>query len=120
MSDTTQKDLSNICSRVAKYLEGEIAIKDYFGEIVQDQELSKAAALYQMAYDHTFIISAADGGCQAARVYVALGGPTVWIDTEYHEVRGYWGGDRVRVPYGDRIKFDEYVKEIYESECVRF
>lgn len=48
------------------------------------------------------------------RIYVTLGGPTIWIDTTTHTVNGTWGLDREsEMLYTDVCNMlDDYVSEI--------
>ena len=49
----------------------------------------------------------------AAEIMVAGGGPTIWVDTWDQEVKGYWGGDRVTVPFADNLDLNDYCEEMY-------
>ena len=48
-----------------------------------------------------------------AKILCAGGGPTIWVDTWTKEVEGYWGGDRVNVPFADNLGLDDYCEEMY-------
>ena len=48
-----------------------------------------------------------------AEIMVAGGGPTVWVDLWDQEVKGYWGGDRVTVPFADNLNLNDYCEEMY-------
>ena len=49
----------------------------------------------------------------AAEILVAGGGPTMWVDTWENEVKGYWGSDRVTVPFADNLGLNDYCEEMY-------
>ena len=49
----------------------------------------------------------------AAEILVAGVGPTVWVDTWDNEVKGYWGSDRVTVPFADNLGLNDYCEEMY-------
>ena len=49
------------------------------------------------ALDVDYRISSSGEGI-GVRVWVQLGGPTVWIDTEDATIRGTWGNDRAAIP----------------------
>ena len=49
----------------------------------------------------------------AAEILVAGGGPTIWVDTWDNEVKGYWGSDRVTVPFADNLGLNDYCEEMY-------
>ena len=48
-----------------------------------------------------------------AKLMVAGGGPTVWVDLWDQEVKGYWGSDRVTVPFADNLGLNDYCEEMY-------
>ena len=48
-----------------------------------------------------------------AEILVAGGGPTIWVDTWDNEVKGYWGSDRVTVPFADNLGLNDYCEEMY-------
>jgi len=50
-----------------------------------------------------------------AKIMVAGGGPTVWVDLWDQEVKGYWGGDRVTHCFTDELDLDGYCQEMYGS-----
>ena len=56
-----------------------------------------------------------DGRYKAARLLVAGGGPTIWVNMHTHEVEGYWASDRVIEPFIDNIGLDEYLEELHAS-----
>ena len=49
----------------------------------------------------------------SAELMVAGGGPTIWVNLNSKEVEGYWGSDRVTVPFTDNLGLDEYCEEMY-------
>ena len=49
----------------------------------------------------------------SAELLVAGGGPTIWVSLNEMEVQGYWGGDRVNVPFSDNLGLDDYCEEMY-------
>ena len=51
----------------------------------------------------------------SAELLVAGGGPTIWVNLNTKEVEGYWGGDRVNVPFSDNLGLDDYCEEMYAS-----
>ena len=48
-----------------------------------------------------------------AEILVAGGGPNIWVNLYTGYVQGYWGGDRVNVPFSDNLGLDDYCEEIY-------
>ena len=57
-----------------------------------------------------------DHSYKGARLLVAGGGPTVWVNMHTHEVEGYWWGDRVIEPFTDNLGLDEYLEELHASK----
>ena len=48
-----------------------------------------------------------------AELLVAGGGPTVWVDTFWEQVTGWWGTDRVEWYYQDNIGLNDYLENLY-------
>ena len=48
-----------------------------------------------------------------AKLMVAGGGPTIWVNTLTNEVEGYWAGDRCTHHFLDNIGLDQYNEEMY-------
>ena len=57
-----------------------------------------------------------DGRYKAARLLVAGGGPTIWVNMHTHEGEGYWASDRVIEPFIDNIGLDEYLEELHANK----
>ena len=56
-----------------------------------------------------------DHSYKAARLMVAGGGPTVWVNLQDKTVDGYWGSDRVIEPWVDEIGLDDYLEDLHAS-----
>ena len=56
-----------------------------------------------------------DGRYKAARLQVAGGGPSIWVNMHTHEVEGYWWGDHCKCPFVDNLQLDEYLEELHAS-----
>jgi hypothetical protein len=54
-----------------------------------------------------------DGTFKGARLLVAGGGPTVWVNVKNDEVEGYWAGDHIRFPFQDNIGLRAYLEELH-------
>ena len=63
------------------------------------------------AYSIRYIIDGS-GGYLGARLMLAGGGPTVWLDTFEGEIQGFWGSDRCSFPIYDYEYIDEYWEEM--------
>ena len=57
-----------------------------------------------------------DHNYRAARLLVAGGGPTIWVNMMTDNVEGYWGTDRVKHSFDDNIGLDEYLLEMHANE----
>ena len=56
-----------------------------------------------------------DGTFKGARVLVAGGGPTIWVNVKTDEVEGYWAGDHCTQPFQDNIGLRAYLEELHAS-----
>ena len=48
-------------------------------------------------------------------VTVALGGPNIFINTQNNEVEGYWGSERVSIPFSDKMGVDDHLENTYDE-----
>ncbi len=104
MSDC-EKQLRDMCKQYAKDArEGEMCFWPRDGD---DKE-----EFYQ-AYSIRYIIDG-KGEYLGARLQLAGGGPTVWVDTFLEEVQGFWGSDKCSYPIYDYEYIDEYWEEMYK------
>ena len=71
---------------------------------------------FQDPLDFEYTI-ASNGEYLGVRVYVALGGPNVWIDTRRGEIGGAWGADRADrwLPREICDEIDEIFSEYYNA-----
>ena len=51
----------------------------------------------------------ADGSFLGSRLLLTYGGPTIYVNTRYSTVEGYWGGDSFELSYACS-ELDEYVE----------
>ncbi len=49
-----------------------------------------------------------------ARVLVAFGGPTIWVNTRSKLIEGYWGNESCILSYRDALGLDEVLEEFWE------
>ena len=54
------------------------------------------------------------GHYRGVEVTVAIGGPTIWIDTQRQLVHGVWGSDRYHRSYDDQVGLDDFMAEMWE------
>ena len=65
------------------------------------------------AYSIRYIIDGS-GKYLGARLQLAGGGPTVWVDTFEGEIQGFWGSDKCSFSIWDYEYIDEYWEEMYK------
>ena len=56
-----------------------------------------------------------DGSYKGARLLVAGGGPTIWVNVKNDEVEGYWAGDHCTEAFQDNIGLRAYLEELHEQ-----
>ena len=108
MTDNSKQQLRDQCAMIAKQIKtGEY---DFAGEI--DSEYPDAFDYLSGALDIEYVRDS-EGNYRGAIVLVAFGGPNIWIDTRWQEVRGAWWGDSCTVPYRrDELGLDEALEEL--------
>tara|TARA_R100001086_G_scaffold192946_1_gene110114 strand:+ start:59 stop:514 length:456 start_codon:yes stop_codon:yes gene_type:complete len=98
--ETCEEQLRRMCKRIADEItDGKISA-DKWMDGVYDIE-------WTTHRDHEY---------RAARLLVAGGGPTIWVNTLTDNVEGYWGTDRVKHGFSDQIGLDEYLLEMHADE----
>ena len=87
-------EMKNECREYAKHVAEEIEAY-YNGTINEDGE---EVSLYDYVADTLDyeVVLTSQKTVKAARLYVTLGGPTCWIDTEEHAVICHWGTDQAK------------------------
>ena len=86
------KNMNNKCREYAKRI-AEEAETYYNGTTNEDGEEVSLYDYFADALDYEVILTS-QKTVKAVRLYVTLGGPTCWIDTENREVICTWGGER--------------------------
>mgnify|MGYP003155022542 CR=1 FL=1 len=99
-SETCEEKLLRMCKGIAEEISDE------------NNTMKQLEAFMDGVYDIRYHV---DRGKRylAAELMVAGGGPTIWVDLWDQEVKGYWGGDRVTVPFADNLGLDDYCEELY-------
>ena len=102
--ETCEEQLRRMCKNIAEEItKGTREVPD--GE-------SPASEYMDHVYDIRYIVDR-EKRYLGAELLVAGGGPTIWVDLWDKEVKGYWGGDRVTVPFTDNLGLDDYCEEMY-------
>jgi hypothetical protein len=115
---TTYKQLEKQCQSIANDLSNGIEVTednvDYYPDLSIGDNVSGHDYLsHDTQDDWTYTISRS-GDYRSGEVAMALGGPSIWINTNTRTVEGYWGSDRVTIPYIDNIGLDDALCEFYE------
>lgn len=85
-------EMKNECREYAKRVAEEIEAY-YNGTINEDGEEVGLYDYVADALDYEVVLTS-QKTVKAVRLYVTLGGPTCWIDTEEHAVICHWGTDQ--------------------------
>ena len=111
-SETSGEQLRRMCKNIADSITNpqEITAKEDHGELVKRTET--ASDWMEDVYDIRYIVDR-EKRYYSAEMMVAGGGPTIWVSLNEMEVQGYWGGDRVNVPFSDNLGLDDYCEEMY-------
>ena len=98
-SETCEEQLRRMC-------------KDIANSISSPGDGDTALDWMEGTYDIRYLVDR-EKRYMAAEILVAGGGPTIWVDTWDNEVKGYWGSDRVTVPFADNLGLNDYCEEMY-------
>jgi len=104
MSDC-EKQLRDMCERYAE--EARAGDMRFYPLNYGDEED------HHEAYAIRYIIDRS-GEYLGARLMIAGGGPTVWVDTWEGEIQGFWGSDKCSYPIWDHKYIDDHWEEMYK------
>ena len=90
------KEMYNECREYAKRIAEEIEAY-YNGTANEGGEEVNLYDYFADALDYEVILTS-QKTVKSVRIYVTLGGPTCWIDTEEHAVVCHWGADQAEYP----------------------
>ena len=102
-SETCHEQLVRMCKTIAEEISA--------GEPGKGRH-KDASAWMEDVYDIRYIVDR-EQRYYSAELLVAGGGPTIWVNLNTMEVEGYWGSDRVTVPFTDNLGLDDYCQEMY-------
>ena len=108
-SETCEEQLVRMCKDIANSISEPQEITD---EETGEKRTETAHDWMEGVYDIRYIVDR-EKRYFSAELLVAGGGPTVWVSLNEMEVQGYWGGDRVNVPFSDNLGLDDYCEEMY-------
>lgn len=109
-------EMNNECREYAKRIAKE-AEAYYHGTTNEDGEEVDMYDYFADALDYEVILTS-NRTVKAVRLYVTLGGPTCWIDTEEHAVVCYWGIETAEYPVDSDLcdELEDIVAERMELE----
>ena len=87
-------------------------VRDIAMSINSPEKGDTASKWMEDTYDIRYLVDSSKRFL-GAELLVAGGGPTIWVNLNSKEVEGYWGSDRVTVPFTDNLGLDEYCEEMY-------
>ena len=110
-SETCGEQLRRMCKTIAEEItSGKTErLSDYDSKC---EVIREAGRFMEDVYDIRYIVDR-EKRYYSAELMVAGGGPTIWVNLNTMEVEGYWGGDRVNVPFSDNLGLDDYCEEMY-------
>ena len=107
--ETCDEQLARMCKNIADGISNPEVITD---EETGEKREQTASEWMQDVYDIRYIVDS-QKRYYAAELMVAGGGPTIWVNLNTKEVEGYWGSNRVTVPFSDNLGLDDYCEEMY-------
>ena len=102
-SETCEEQLRRMCKDIAEEITDG---KTREGKNVYMQDFMEGV------YDIEWI-TFNDGSYKGARLLVAGGGPTIWVNVKNDEVEGYWAGDHCTEAFQDNIGLRAYLEELH-------
>ena len=119
----TLTDLTKTCQRIADEITNGVIITEDNIEDYQDEDNGTsyelgdevtASEYLSDCFDIEYTVTQALD-YKSGIVTVALGGPNIFINTLLNEVQGYWGSDRVSIPFNDNMGIDEHLGYTYDE-----
>lgn len=115
---TTEQQLKKTCKNIAYELSNPSAWQKQYAK---DNELSKENAENLGAYEWLEDVLdieyrvGANKSYRSAEVCVGVGGPNIYVDTDSRTVKGYWGSDRITIPYQDELGLNDALEEMWSN-----
>jgi hypothetical protein len=109
-SETCEEQLVRMCKNIAESISS--PNPKFIGPEDEEPREETAHDWMEGVYDIRYIVDR-EKRYYSAELLVAGGGPTIWVSLNEMEVQGYWGADRVRVPFADNLGLDDYCEEMY-------
>jgi hypothetical protein len=100
--ETCEEQLRRMCKEIAEDITDE------------NNTMKQLEAFMEGVYDIEWI-TFQDGTFKGARVLVAGGGPTIWVNVKNDEVEGYWADDHCTQAFQDNLGLRAYLEELHAS-----
>lgn len=83
----------------------------------EDEELSGLDKYFEEKVLDYRIVRDKDGCYQGCQLLVAYGGPNIWINTDFNEIRVFWGGSEGNCALlsGSAEILDSYMRSLLEK-----
>ena len=109
--ETCEEQLRRMCKDIADGITNPVTSNDEQEDGSVEQR-GGASEWMEGTYDIRYLVDR-EKRYLGAEIMCAGGGPTIWVDTWRGQVKGWWGGDKVIVPYADNLGLDDYCEEMY-------
>ena len=109
--ETCEEQLRRMCKNIADGITNPVISNDEQEDGSVEQH-GGASEWMEGVYDIRYIVDR-EKRYYSAELMVAGGGPTIWVSLNEMMVQGYWGGDRVNVPFSDNLGLDDYCEDMY-------
>jgi len=106
--DSCKQQLRDQCKHIADSISDKLKKEDR-----ETIEVCPASDFMEGVYDIEWITHQ-DKTYKSARLMVAGGGPSIWVNLQRNVVQGYWWGDYCEHHFSDQIGLDEYLEEIFD------
>ena len=107
--ETCEEQLRRMCKNIADDITSPVMRRD---PETGEKRTETAHEWMEDVYDIEWI-TYQDKTYKSARLMVAGGGPSIWVNLQRNVVQGYWWGDYCECPFADNIGLDDYLEEIY-------
>jgi len=108
--ETCEEQLRRMCKNIADSISN--PDPKFIGPEDEEPRQETASDWMEDVYDIRYIVDR-EKRYYSAEMLVAGGGPTIWVSLNEMMVQGYWGGDRVNVPFSDNLGLDDYLEDMY-------
>ena len=105
-----KQQLRRMCRNIADSITNPVMVTDEETKSVQEDLDIFMEGVYDIEW-----ITTQDHKYKAARLLVAGGGPSIWVNLQTKTVDGYWWDDTCKCPFVDNLGLDEYLEDLHAS-----